>query len=196
MIFRKSATIDPPILAEAKLPKRVIDYAIVLLPDDQMKQAFQRLKPLSATTIKSWNHTTTINVRQTPIAINIETKAPNKSWTDGKAQLGIWTNAFFKRLQLLAEKDKTATLNIPAMPLVIAQGHDWYLLIISHQHSPDQGQTIIWQKLDIGSSRNCFDALKIIAVLHYLMEWAEKTWRVWFREAFLGGEIKTGMGEK
>lgn len=144
-----------------------------------MKQAFQQLGPLAG--VKSWNHTTTSNVRQTPIAINIETKAPNKSWTDGTAQLAIWTNAFFKRLQLL-KKDKTSTLYIPAMPLVIAQGHDWYFLIIS----PDQGQTIMWQKLDIGSTRNLFDALKIIAVLHYLMQWAEKTWRPWFQKSFLG----------
>lgn len=139
-----------------------------------MKRAFQQLRPLAG--VKSWNHTTTSNVRQTPIAINIETKAPNKSWTDGKAQLAIWTNAFFKRLQLQVKKDKAALLHIPAMPLVIAQDHDWYFLIVSYQRSPDQGQTVIWQKLDIGSTRNCFDTFKVIAVLHFLMRWAETTW--------------------
>lgn len=66
------------------------------------------------------------------------------------------------------------------MPLVIAQGHDWHLLLISYQPPPGGGRTVIWQKIDIGNTRNCFDADTIIAVLHLVMQWAETTWRPWF----------------
>ena len=76
--------------------------------------------------------------------------------------------------------DEAAKLRIPAMPLVIAQGHDWHLLIVSHQPSPEEGRTVIWQKIDVGNTRNCFDTYKIIAVLHLVVQWAEKTWRPWF----------------
>ena len=145
-----------------------------------MKEAFLELQPLEPADAKSWNHTTATNVRRTPIAVNIETKAPDKSWTDGKPQLAIWTSAFFKRLQKLAGDEAAANLSIPAMPLVIAQGHDWHLLIASHQLSPRNGRTVIWQKIDIGNTRNCFDTYKTIAVLHLVMQWAETTWRPWF----------------
>ena len=67
------------------------------------------------------------------------------------------------------------------MPLVIAQGHDWHLLIVSHQLSAEEGRTVIWRKIDIGNTRNCFDFYKLIAVLHLLMQWAETIWRPWFR---------------
>ncbi|SLM39299.1 hypothetical protein LPUS_09819 [Lasallia pustulata] len=176
----KTASIDPPTLAEVSLPKRVVDYGIVLVPDDRIKKAFLQLQPLAPATVKSWNHTTANNVRQTPIAVNIETKASDKSWTDGKPQLAIWTSALFKRLQKLVGDEAAANLRIPAMPLVIAQGHDWHLLIISHQPSPEEGRTVIWQKIDIGNTRNCFDIYKIIAVLHLVVQWAETTWRPWF----------------
>lgn len=152
----------------------------MLVPDDRIKKAFLQLQPLSPAIVKSWNHTTVDNVRHTPIAVNIETKASNKSWTGGKPQLAIWTSALFKRLQKLVGDEAAATLRIPAMPLVIAQGHDWHLLIMSHQSSPEEVMTVIWQKIDIGNTRNCFDTYKIIAVLHLLMQWAETTWRPWF----------------
>ena len=85
LLTRKSATIDPPELADQKLPKRVVDYAFVLRPNQLIRNAWEALQPVGKAGIKSWNHTTNNDVRSTPIAINIETKAPNKSWTDGKA---------------------------------------------------------------------------------------------------------------
>ena len=66
----------------------------------------------------------------------------------------------------------------PALPLLIAQGHDWHLLIVSLQGEEDR--MIIWEQLDIGSTRTCFDAMKTLAALHWLMEWAERVWRPWF----------------
>ncbi|KAL8709032.1 MAG: hypothetical protein Q9220_006156 [cf. Caloplaca sp. 1 TL-2023] len=106
--------------------------------------------------------------------VNIETKAPNKSWTDGKAQIAIWTAALFKRLMLLKQPGQDQPVGIPAMPLLIAQGHDWHFLVVSQQSdvSSKEKTTTIWQKIDIGSTRNCFDTYKLIAVLHRIMAWA------------------------
>ena len=145
------------------------------MPDHRMRKAFLRLQLLATATVKSWNHTTANHVRQTPIAVNIETKASDKSWTDGKPQLVNWTGAPFKPLQKLVGDEVAASLRITALPLMIAQGHDWHFLIISHQLSREEGMTVIWQKIDIGSTRNCFDSYKILAVLHLVM-----TWRPWF----------------
>lgn len=139
------------------------------------------LLPVGNAGLKSWNHTTSNSVRSTPIASSIETKAPGKSWTDGKAQIAIWTAALFNRLALLQQPGQDY-LEIQAMPLIIAQGHDWHFFVISQQLDPvsEKRTTIIWQKIDIGNTRNCFDAYKLIAVLHLVMEWAYNTWRPWF----------------
>ncbi|KAL8937485.1 MAG: hypothetical protein Q9216_004394 [Gyalolechia sp. 2 TL-2023] len=150
----KTAAIDPKSLASEALPKRVVDYAIVLIPDEMISRAWKKLRPLQGAGIKSWNHTTTNDLRSTPIASNIETKAPNKSWTDGKAQLAIWTAALHKRLSMLQQPGHVPD-RIPAMPLLIAQGHEWHLLIVSCQPQASDdaagSETIIWQKIDMGS---------------------------------------------
>ncbi|KAL8655149.1 MAG: hypothetical protein Q9210_001059 [Variospora velana] len=183
----KTASIDPPELANQKLPKRVVDYAIVLQPNQAIENAWEKLQPIGTASVKSWNHTTSAEIRSTPITISIETKAPNKSWTDGKAQIAIWTAALHKRLSMLQQPGQ-GSLHIPAMPLLIVQGHDWYLFVVSQQQ-PSLAEkkkrkltTVIWQKIDIGNTRNCFDAYKLLSVLHLIMDWAYRVWRPWFLE--------------
>ncbi|KAH8707026.1 hypothetical protein GQ44DRAFT_777593 [Phaeosphaeriaceae sp. PMI808] len=177
----KTLSIDPKALARTKegIPRRIIDYVIALKPDEVIKQAWHTLEPLSidgVNTIKSWNHVTrNRNLRIHPIAINIETKGPHKSWTDGKPQIAIWTDAWLNRLSLLP-RAKERTEPWPAIPLLIAQGHDWHLLIISK----DGKKTVIRDKIDVGSTRSCFDAMKVVAVLHWCMNWTETVWRPWF----------------
>lgn len=168
---RKTARIEPVSLARSALPGRVVDYVVALKPDSVIDQAWHRLRPLPGVSIKSWNHTT--RARHNPIAIHVETKGPMKSWTDGKPQIAIWTDAWLKRLALIRG---TISGRWPAFPLLIAQGHDWHLLIVSKN---DQKMTV-WEEIAIGSTRSCFDAMKTISVLHWLMDWAEIVWRPWF----------------
>lgn len=175
---RKTATVDPRSLAPGPLPKRVVDYGLVLKPDAKIEAAWHYLHPVPGTAVKGWNSTTLSTVRKTPIAINIETKAPDKSWTDGKPQLGIWTAALLTRLRKLP-KTLRENFEIMAVPLIVVQGHDWHFLILSQSSKPSI-QTTIWQKIDMGSTRCCFDTYKIITVLHYLIDWAERVWRPWF----------------
>lgn len=211
----KSTRIDPKSLALAALPRRVVDYTISLKPDQQMERAFARLKPLGGTIAKSWNHVTSPDCCEHPFAISIETKAPNKSWTDGKPQLGIWAAAFVRRLGLLAKaqsdtqpEDSKQHLAIPDFPLLVVQGHDWHLLLVSSgantkRSSTGQGSLpepnsinfapgslTIFSKYDIGSTRSCFELYKLLAVLHLLFDWAETTWRPWFHKLIAGHAMK------
>jgi hypothetical protein len=177
---RKASRIDPTQLGRPGLPNRIIDYVIALKPNNALKTAYRALPPLSVNTVKSWNHITK-NVRDEPIAINIETKAPMKSWTDGKPQIGIWIAAWFRRCELLWEtchpgRSAGKQLVWPSVPILIAQGHDWHLLIATKEGT----RLIFREKISAGSTRNVFDALKIVAVLHWLMNWAETVWRPWF----------------
>lgn len=55
----------------------------------------------------------------------------------------------------------------------ISQGHDWHLLIVTKTSE----RLVVREQVMIGSTQNCFDALKVVAVLHWLMDWAERVWR-------------------
>jgi hypothetical protein len=57
----------------------------------------------------------------------------------------------------------------PAIPVLISQGHEWHLLVVTKSSE----RVIVREQITIASTRNVCDALKIIAVLHWLLDWAE-----------------------
>lgn len=148
-----------------------------------MSSACTALKPLAR--VKSWNHIT--RIQKQPIAINIETKAPTKSWTDGKPQIGIWTDAWLRRCEILFQEwrdyDRSERVDKwPVIPILISQGHGWHLLI----GTKTAEKLVYREQVLIGSTRNCFDVMKVVAVLRWLMHWAERVWRPWFRGLIAG----------
>lgn len=139
---------------------------------------------------KSWNHITSSTVRQKPIAVHVETKAPMKSWTDGKPQIATWCDTFLRRLDMFSRDGndeatsarQSTAFKPPPIPLLIAQGHDWYLLIVSR----DMSRTVIRDQIPVGGSRNVFEALKLVAVLQWCAQWAETQWRPAFERHVAG----------
>jgi hypothetical protein len=184
---RQSARIDPPALSNHNLPGRIIDYVVCLKPDSTISNAYRTLQPLTANTNKSWNHITN-TARDLPFAIHIETKSPMKSWTDGKPQIGIWMDAWLRRCELLWNDGRAPTAVMakdwPAMPVLISQGHEWHMLVVTKTSE----RVTIREQIMIGSTRNVCDALKVVAVLHWLLNWAETVWRPWFLELIAGEE--------
>ncbi|KAI1670790.1 hypothetical protein Ptr902_08132 [Pyrenophora tritici-repentis] len=177
----QSARIDPPFLSNNNLPGRIIDYVVCLKPDSTISNAYRTLRPLTANTNKSWNHITN-TARDLPFAIHIETKSPMKSWTDGKPQIGVWMDAWLRRCELLWNDGRAPTAVMgkdwPAMPVLISQGHEWHMLVVTKTSE----RVTIREQIMIGSTRNVCDALKVVAVLHWLLNWAETVWRPWFLE--------------
>lgn len=143
-------------------------------PDRVISTAWRNLRPTSASVTKSWNHT--LKVREMPLVVHIETKSSKQSWTDARPQVAIWTDAWFKRLELLTSSG--ATPSFPPTPLLIVQGHDWHFLITSRN---DENMTV-WEQIHCGSTRTCFDAMKVVATLHWIMDWIESVWRPFFHQ--------------
>ena len=52
---------------------------------------------------------------------------------------------------------------------------------------------IIWGKICFGCTDTCFDALKIVAVLHWLMHWTETVWRPWFKTLIMVSRQAEGL---
>ena len=71
----------------------------------------------------------------------------------------IWMDAWFKHLSMI---DKATNVSWPVVSLLIARSHDWCLLLASKSDE----EVTIWEKLDIGSTRSCFDMMEVVAVLH------------------------------
>ena len=96
-----------------------------------------------------------------------------KSWTDGKPQIGILMGAWLRRCELLWNDGRAPTAVMakdwPAMPVLISQGHEWHMLVVKKTSE----RVTIREQIMIGSTRNVCDALKVVAVLHWLLNWAE-----------------------
>lgn len=184
---RRSARIDPPDLNSTNLPGHIIDYVFCLKPDPTISNVYRTLQPLTVNTVKSWNHVTR-TARDLPFAIHVETKSPMNSWTDSKPRIGIWIDAWLQRCELLLDDDRLVTTFMtepwPAIPVLISQGHEWHLLIVTKTDE----KVIVREQVMIGSTRNVYDALEIVSVLHWLLDWAETVWRPWFLDLIAGEE--------
>jgi len=102
----------------------MVDYAISLDPDkNTMRRIIHKLK---ADFSPSINHTKAEYVRFKPIVISIETKRPGMDEDTAKVQLGVWAAAHLERIQELSQKT-----NLPILPEILIQGHDWRLKIAS-----------------------------------------------------------------
>lgn len=64
-----------------------------------------------------------------PIAISIKTTLPGENWDRAQRHISIWAAALYNKLEdLLARVAKVPLL---PLPLIIIQGHDWNLLMLT-----------------------------------------------------------------
>jgi hypothetical protein len=103
----------------------MVDYALVLIPDPATHRAI--LARLRADNLASINHAKAEYVRFKPITVSIETKRPGMDEDSAKVQLGVWAAAHLERLRELCASDA----ELPFLPEVVVQGHDWRLKIAS-----------------------------------------------------------------
>ncbi|KAJ9634087.1 hypothetical protein H2201_009118 [Coniosporium apollinis] len=81
------------------LESKMVDYAIYLAPDEEMRVVIRdTLRLLQPKESQSINQTMYDSLRQRPIAISIETKTPNAPEEQVGVQLGVWVAAHFTRL--------------------------------------------------------------------------------------------------
>ena len=87
----------------------------------------------------SVNHSWHTPLLTRPIGINIETKRTGDGWDTAVVQLGIWVAAQFVKLEQLIHDFDADPNQIPFLPIVVVQGHEWYFLAASRG---DFGQTV------------------------------------------------------
>ncbi|KAM0742682.1 hypothetical protein ACQRIT_002859 [Beauveria bassiana] len=130
------------------------------------------------------------------IALSIETKKPSENFKAAELQLGVWDMARWAFLRRLAElrsgppdttgadaNDDRPDVKLPEfLPGIIVQGHDWYLVITTME----EGKTVLWQKVTIGSTSTPRGVYQIVRTLQYLEKWAKDVHWPWLREMIEG----------
>ncbi|KAF4545904.1 uncharacterized protein LTHEOB_4556 [Lasiodiplodia theobromae] len=172
----------------ARTTGKRVDYAIILEPSEDLRPRIKdKVKRSFSTTI---NHTAQEHIRYKPIAIGIETKrfCQEKLKSDqdkikADEQLLVWVSGHFTRLrQLLSTKQSQ---EIPALPLLLVQGHDWKLYMAKVGENPLERKLDLFQEMTIGSTASIVGIYTLITALRRLAEWAEKNYGPWFVESIL-----------
>lgn len=123
----------PPGKAGTAINAKMVDFVIHVEPSDRFRDAV-RARAQLRTTQMSVNHTFHEPLCWCPIGVSIETKHTGRNWDEAMMQVGIWAAAQFTKLEQLATeanemsgKDEVVR-NLPFLPLIIIQGHDWIFL--------------------------------------------------------------------
>jgi hypothetical protein len=137
---------DPSLLpqvAATALQSKMVDYAMIISPQDDPSFHERIIHTLKSTSSSSINHTAADYIRFTPIAVSIETKRAAIDEDAANIQLGMWVCAHFARLRQLTSE----TTSLPTLPLIIVQGHQWKLMIAQ---SIDASNVLILRDVPIG----------------------------------------------
>jgi hypothetical protein len=113
----------------------MVDFAIVLHPNEKLASALPLTDEYIDGGMRSFNHTRYGPLTNKPIVVSIETKSEGESLQEAEVQLAVWAAAHLSRLRDLLDESKTETTDLPWLPLLIAQGPQWYFLFASRSNA-------------------------------------------------------------
>jgi hypothetical protein len=109
----------------------MVDFALVLRPKEKLASALPLTGECIDGGVRSFNHTGYGPLIDKPIVVSIETKSEGESLQEAEVRLAVWAAAHLSRLRDLLDESKTETNDLPWLPLLIAQGPQWYFLFTS-----------------------------------------------------------------
>lgn len=184
---------------------KMVDFAVVLKPDDQVMGRIRRLLGPFKAEERYLNQTTDYDaVRECPIFLNVETKTPNNGGQDADIQLSTWAGAGFAKLEQLldgpeaskakvkgkkqgknqAKDDKTIHPPIPTMPLLSIHGP---CVRVSALQRTSAGNVHL-EDIELGNVKTILGIFKILRGLDILVSWGHNEYRAWYLENILTPE--------
>lgn len=152
---------------------KMVDFCIALARDDIINASRRRQE--MANDSSSINHTSYKPIRDRPIAVNIETKAPASSNEEAKAQLSVWTIAHLKRLRSLACTSNSTLAVDVTIPVISVCGGEWELYFVRDKVD---GMDLILT-FSVGNTDTLVGCYKIAAFLRHLGIWIQTVYREW-----------------
>jgi len=181
-------TLLPRVAGGVPMQSKMVDYALILetwspdLHEGVIKTLRSEGKP-------SINHTGMESVRFSPIAVSIETKRGTIEEDTANVQLATWVSAHFARLRQLlnARKDVEDEHDLPVLPLVMVQGHQWRLMFAhSRMGAQEEQKILIFGPLLLGCTDMMLGIYKIVEAVRRLAQWVDKDYKPWFEKEVLG----------
>jgi hypothetical protein len=177
------------------MQSKMVDYALIIDPSASLSERISAT--LRAEGKSSVNHTGAEHVRFSPVAVSFETKRAAIDEDDAHVQLGIWVAAHFARLrQLVAARWKvngslepSRDVQLPILPLVIIQGHDWKMMVAEAvRDGGDRGYKVVMLRdLRLGSTDTVLGVYQLVEAVRRLARWVDKEYKLWLEgEALLG----------
>ncbi|KAF4627925.1 hypothetical protein G7Y89_g10226 [Cudoniella acicularis] len=165
--------------SEAGWGEMMVDYSMILLPDDKMHQAILQVLRDLPEEDQNVNQTRSAPVKYRPITVNIEVKLPGQGKNDAMVQLAVWAAAQLEKLNALS-----GALAPIGIPLVSVEGHDWRLYN-TYQKEDSEVVRRVWGNDLFGDSSSTLGIYKVIAAIQILAEWSHTEYRAWFEKDVL-----------
>ncbi|KAL8419961.1 hypothetical protein RB594_002929 [Gaeumannomyces avenae] len=160
---------------------KMVDFALVLSESEETPLGSAILNAIRAVALdeQSVNQSTYMPLTLRPLGVSIETKV-STSTAEGRVQLGLWTAAWFARMQEWISI-KPAAKGIPtAMPVILVFEHRWELSFVC-----DRGVKFEFiGEVLIGDTRSLVGLYKLLAVLRVLVQWMDTDLRAFFEDLF------------
>ncbi|KAF2135139.1 uncharacterized protein K452DRAFT_239884 [Aplosporella prunicola CBS 121167] len=174
-------TLIPRLLCGLSIESKMVDYALILpSTDTHISTGIEKLLKAQPVEHQSINQTRYQSVRFQPIALNIETKASNRTESEALVQLTVWTAAGFQQLQVLTASRRPRFIPVP---LLMVNGSVWWLLWATWDEAD---KMTLYSKVQIGDTRELKGIYKLLASMRRLIGWVERVWRPWFTREVLG----------
>lgn len=179
-----------PTTESSSFQTKLIDYCMHVEPSSPVQPALRSvlnaLPPDQATV----NQTMYGPVAERPIFVSIETKVSQSSEEEGKAQLGIWTDAGDRRVRSLRDftmppdlqgLDDSNWTRIPE-PLLLVSGHHWDLYL-----AIDVGDKIeaLRYRQHLGTTKSIGDIYMLLATVRRLAVWGVEVFCPWWEQHVL-----------
>ncbi|KAF5023368.1 hypothetical protein F66182_4571 [Fusarium sp. NRRL 66182] len=161
------------------LQAKMVDFCITLSEPTLQHDVWKRLA--RANDNHSINHTSTNPLRSQPIAVSIETKIPDGSIEEAKAQLSVWVTSHLKRLRTLSGTSQSHIKVNPSLPVIQVNGSMWTLFFLK---DGDEMVELI-ETISIGDTKSIVGCYQVVAFLRHLGHWALKVYQPWLYENVL-----------
>ena len=171
------AELAPTSPKDTPLPRRKIDYVVVMTPPlFDPKALVTRLKASQETSLQhSINPAVYDPLNDSPIVMMIETKADGNR-LDNINELSVWILAYFRRLHLLVQAKSTV-----ALPCILILGQSW-TLFFAIDNGPDVD---LFEIFEIGTTADIVGNYKILWSLRQVCNWIERHFVPWFNDKVL-----------
>ncbi|KAL8383527.1 hypothetical protein RB595_010636 [Gaeumannomyces hyphopodioides] len=126
------------------------------------------------------NQTDYFPLTRSPSAVSIKTKVAGANLEEGRLQLGIWTAAWHKRMEMLGVGGRMQSPQLPTLPLILVHDHQWSLYFAVGRLERIE----ICGALPIGMTDSFPNIYQLLTVLGLLGTWVDTTFRSWITDTF------------